>query len=273
MYSVKRMRGIVLVAMAIACAATLAAQTAPQVIQGPGVETFLRDAKIVGMKDIGKGVTLPRKASLELDGVTGAAVFKVVDEKPEHPVNPGGGDLEPEFQDSWRTEVAAYEFDKLVGFGLVPATVERVYEGAHGSMQLWVTSKMDEATRVKNKIRPPDQQAWDNQIATLHLWDAMIYNTDRNAGNILITEDWKVVAIDHSRTFRPFAQLKDGKSLKRFSRAILAKLATLDEAELNQHLSKYLTPFQIRGILKRRDAVEALAKKLVAQQGEAAVLY
>ncbi len=272
MSSVKRMQWIVPIAAAIACAIGLAAQTAPQVIQGPEVEKFLRDATIVSMKDIGKGVTLPRKATLELDGVTGAAAFKVIDDKPEHPVSPGG-DIEPEFQDSWRTEVAAYEFDKLVGFGLVPATVERVYEGAHGSLQLWVTSKMDEATRVKNKIRPPDQQDWDNQVSTLHLWDAIIYNTDRNAGNMLITEDWKIRAIDHSRSFRPFAQLKDAKSVTRFSRAILAKLQTLTEAQLNEHLAEYLTPFQIRGILKRRDAVEALAKKLVAQKGETAVLY
>ncbi len=258
--------------VALAWPIALAGQAAPQVIQGPEVERFLKDAKIVGMKDIGKGVTLPRKATLELDGVSGFAVYKTIDEKPDRPVSPGG-DLEPEFQDSWRTEVAAYELDKMVGFGIVPATVERAYGNDHGSLQLWVTSKMDEATRAKDKIRPPDQQAWDNQVSNLHIWDALIYNTDRNAGNVLITEDWKLRAIDHSRTFRPFSQLKDAKSLTRFSRALLAKMATLNEPDLKAHLDKYLTQYQIRGLLKRRDAITALAKKLVAQKGEAAVLY
>jgi hypothetical protein len=250
----------------------VAGRAPQQVIQGPQVEDFLRHAKIVGMKDIGKGITIPRKATLELNGVTGYAVFKTIDEKPEHPVN-AGGDLEPEFQDSWRTEVAAYEMDKLIGLGFVPATVERAYENATGSLQLWAESKMDEATRVKQKIQPPDKTAWDNQVANLHFWDALIYNTDRQAGNLLITEDWHLRAIDHSRSFRPFAQLKDAKSLTRFSRPILAKLNALTEPVLKEHLAKYLTQFQIGGILKRRDAINALVKKLVAQKGEAAVLF
>jgi len=250
----------------------LTGRAAEQIIQGPQVEDFLLHAKIVGMKDIGKGVTLPRKATLDLNGTTGYAVFKTIDDKPTHPVSPGG-DLEPEFQDSWRTEVAAYEMDKLIHLGMVPATVERQYENATGSLQLWVDSIMDETTRVKQKKDPPDRVAWDNQVANLHLWDNQIYNTDRQADNLLITETWKLVAIDHSRTFRPFGQLKDPKPLTRFSRTLLANLNAVTEPMLKEHLSKYLTPFQISGILKRRDAIEALAKKLVAQKGEAAVLF
>ena len=250
----------------------MASQAPRQVIQGPEVETFLKEGKILGMKDLPTGVTRPKKATLELNGVQGFAVFKTIDEKPEHPVSPGG-DLEPEFQDSWRTEVAAYELDKLAGFGIVPATVERVYNGTTGSLQLWVVYKMDEEARAKQNIIPPDRQAWEDQISTLHLWDAFIYNTDRNAGNVLITEDWQLRAIDHSRTFRPFAQIRDPKSLTRFSRKLLANMATLTHPQLKEHLSAYLTPFQISGLLKRRDAIAALAKKLVAQKGEAAVLY
>jgi hypothetical protein len=264
--------GLVSTVGALALAAGSVRGQAPQVIQGPGPETFLSQAKIVGMVDIPKGVTHPRKATLELNGVTGYAVFKTIDEKPEHPVSPGG-DLEPDFQDSWRTEVAAYELDKLTGFGLVPATVKRSYENQTGSLQLWAASKMDEEKRVKQKIQPPDHVAWDNQVATLHLWDALIYNTDRQAGNLLVTEDWKLIAIDHSRTFRPFAQLKDSKDLTRFPKTILKRLSTLTEPELKSKLDPYLDPFQIRAILKRRDVIEALAKKLVAKNGEAAVLF
>ena len=145
----KRLASMLAWAVVVACSSIGVAGRAPQqVIQGPQVEDFLRQAKIVGMKDIGKGVTIPRKATLDLNGTTGYAVFKTIDEKPEHPVNPGG-DLEPEFQDSWRTEVAAYEMDKLIGLGMVPATVERTYENTPGSLQFWIDSKMDEATRVK----------------------------------------------------------------------------------------------------------------------------
>jgi hypothetical protein len=244
----------------------------PQVIQGPEVENYLLQAKIVGMVDIGKGVTLPRKATLELNGVTGYGVFKTIDEKPQHQVSPGG-DPDPDFQDSWRTEVAAYELDKLIGLGRVPATIKRSYQNETGSLQFWATSKMDEKTRAEKKIQPPDVAAWENEVATLHLWDALIYNVDRQASNLLITEQWKLIAIDHSRTFRPRAQLRDPKSLTRFSKSLLARLTTLTEPALKSKLSPYLDQYQISAILKRRDAIEALAKKLVAQKGEAAVLF
>ncbi len=243
-----------------------------QALQGPEVEAFLKNARIVSAKELGKGITLPLKAELELDGVKGTAVFKSIDDKPNRVVQTDAGP-ELEFQDSWRTEVAAYELDQLIGLGMVPATVERDYRGKPGSLQLWAESMMDEGTRTKKKIAPPNPQEWNNQVATLRIWDALIYNTDRNLGNVLITSDWRIIAIDHSRSFRPFAQLKDPKSLKRFSRSLLARLETLDEATLKAKLDRYLTEFQINGLLKRRDAIEALAKKLVAEQGEAAVLY
>jgi hypothetical protein len=247
---------------------------APQAIQGPEIESFLAHARIVSMKEIGKGITLPRKATLELDGVTRYAVFKTIDDKPNHPVETDAGP-EIAFQDSWRTEVAAYQVDKLIGLGMVPATVERNYRDETGSLQLWVDSVMDEGTRMKKKIQPPDPDDWNNQVANLELWDALIYNTDRNEGNVLITANWRIIAIDHSRSFRPFAQPKNPKSLKRFSRSLLARLATLDEPTLKARLVDpgYLTPYQIQGILKRRDAIFAIEKKLVAQKGEAAVLF
>ena len=42
---------------------------------------------------------------------------------------------------------------------------------------------------------------------------------------------------------------------------------------LKEHLGKYLTPYQIQGLLKRRDAILELSKKLVAEKGAGAVLY
>jgi hypothetical protein len=252
----------------------LAGAPAGQVFQGPEIEAFLAHADITSMKDIGVGVTLPRKATLEQDGVTRYAVFKTIDDKPNHPVETDAG-VEIDFQDSWRTEVAAYELDKLIGLGMVPATVKRTYGGQTGSLQLWVDSIMDENTRIKKKIQPPDPDDWNNQVETVHLWDNLIYNVDRNGGNILITPDWRLVAIDHSRTFRPFGKLRDAKQLTRFSKSLLARLATLDKATLSTHLVApgYLTPFQVDGILKRRDEILDLAKKLVAEKGEAAVLF
>jgi len=248
-----------------------AAAQSPAIFQGNNLEQFLTRAKITGLKDIGDGVTLPKKASLELDGTKESGVFKSIDDYAKTKQLDRG--IELEFQDSWKTEVAAYELDKLLGLGMVPATVERTYNGQKGSLQFWMTSTMSEAQRVQKKLQPPNKYAWEQQIAKVRMFDNLIYNTDRHLNNLLITEDWKIRLIDHSRTFRPFNDLKEPKQLTRFSRSLLEKMETLNEPLLTEHLGKYLTPYQIQGLLKRRDAMIALSKKLVAEQGAGAVLY
>jgi hypothetical protein len=244
---------------------------APQGFQGTGIEEFLTRAKITGLRSIGEGVTLPQRATLELDGVTHYAVFKTIDDYAK--VKQLDRGIELEFQDSWKTEIAAYELDKLLGLGMVPATVERTYSGKKGSLQFWVDSKMSEAERVAKKLQPPRQFEWEEQVARIRMFDNLIYNTDRHLNNLRITEDWKIRLIDHSRTFRPFDQLKDPKLLTRFSRSLLEKMQLLDEPVLKERLGNYLTPYQIRGLLKRRDVMVALSKKLIAEKGSGTVLY
>ena len=70
-----RLAGPALV-LAIASWAAVAAQETAAVYQGEAAETFLTKAKIVKMQSIALGVTAPRKATLELNGVTHQAAFK-----------------------------------------------------------------------------------------------------------------------------------------------------------------------------------------------------
>jgi hypothetical protein len=267
-----------MVMMGLAClvlAALTGIQTSgqgKQAIQGADLEQFLLRAKITGMKDIPEGVTLPKKATLELDGKAHFAVWKTIDEGPVSRKELESG-VELQFQDSWRTEVAAYELDKLIGLGMVPATVERSYGGKRGSLQYWVDSSMTEQTRLQKKLNPPNRVDWENQVAKIRLFDNLIYNTDRHLDNLLITDDWTIRLIDHSRTFRPFNELKNPKTMTTFSRALLARLETLNEPALKEHLGKYLSPYQIQGLLTRRDAILALSKQLAAERGPGAVLY
>jgi len=248
----------------------ISAQT-PQVIQGLSIEEFLKQAKITQLRSIGEGVTLPQKATLEQGGLTQYAVFKTIDDYAK--VKQLDRGIELEFQDSWKTEIAAYELDKMIGLGMVPATVERSFGGKKGSLQFWIDSKMSEAERVDKKLKPPKQFEWDEQVARIRMFDNLVYNTDRHMNNLRITEDWKIRLIDHSRTFRPFDELKEPKQLTRFSRSMLEKMELLTEPMLQEKLGDYLTPYQIRGLLKRRDAMVALSKKLVAEKGAGAVLY
>jgi hypothetical protein len=251
---------------------SIIAQVHSQVIQSPDLEAFLGKAKITRAKEISLGVTLPRKLNLELQGVQHSAAFKSIDEYA--PLKKfADGVQEANFQDSYRTEIAAYEIDKIIGLGMVPTTVGRTFDGHPGSIQFWVDSEMDEGKRIEKKIEPPQPAAWNDQWQKVQLFDNLIYNVDRNRGNILITKDWEIVLIDHSRSFRVWDKLKEPASLTRFSKSLLEGLGRLNEKNLKERTDKVLSNDQRKGLLKRRDLILELAKKAVAERGEAAVLY
>jgi hypothetical protein len=179
-----------------------------------------------------------------------------------------------DFADSWKHEVAAYELDKLIGLGLVPPTVERAFGRTTGSLQLWVDGAMTEADRKQKKVTPPDLKAWNEQMHKVRLLHQLTDNTDaRNIRNVLSDASFRVYAVDSSRAFTVYGDLRSEKDLVRFSRAALEALRALDRPTLDAKLGRWLSGTQIVGLLKRRDAILALAAKRVQEQGEAAVLY
>lgn len=110
-------------------------------------------------------------------------------------------------------------------------------------------------------------------MANVTLFDNLIYNIDRHANNIYITKDWNIILIDHSRSFRSFTELRTESDLRRFSRSILAALEKIDRATLNDKMSRYLDGGQLDALMARREAILARARRLVQEQGEAAVLF
>lgn len=249
-----------------------AQETADQ-YQGPAAEQFLLKARIRQVRPIGEGVTAPQKVTLELDGVTRFAAFKIIDEKKDGFTKVGPGPPEAHFQDSWQTEIPAYTVDRIIGLGWVPATVERRIGTNVGSLQWWVEVMMPEAERLKQKLEPPDAEEWNRRIMKMRMFDQLIYNVDRHANNIQITKDWDLRLIDHSRSFRPFNELREPEKLTRFSKALLSGLEKLEYADVKKQTGRYLTDPQIRSMFKRRDAILALAKAAVAARGEAAVIF
>ena len=247
-------------------------ETAAQ-YQGAAAEEFLKKAKVVRVEPIGIGVTLPEKATLELDGVKHFAAFKTIDEKKLGVTQFGTGPPEVNFQDSWQLEIPAYIVDMTIGLGMVPATIERRVQNKMGSLQWWVTSMMPEAQRAKQKVEPPDKEAWDREVLKMKLFDQLIYNVDRHANNILITQDFQLRLIDHSRSFRAQKALRNPEQLTRFSKALLEGIKRLTYEQLKKQTSRYLIDAQIRTVIQRRDAILELAAKLVAEKGEAAIIY
>lgn len=270
-------RAAFLLYLTLTVAGSLLVFSAPaeQVIQGPEVEQFLKKARFVAKEPLGSGVTASLKVTLELDGRKEFGVLKIVDQKRPGAQLNAKGEMEIDFQDSWRTEVAAYELDKLLGLGMVPATIERMspYEGKPASLQLWVQASMSEAKRRERAIIPPDPERWADQLTAMNTFDALIYNTDRHPDNLLITDSFDVRLIDHSRSFRPNAELRNKDDLMRFSRSLVTKLEKLDKSAVNKKLGDYLTLTQIEGLMKRRDLLLDHIKELTKRLGERAILY
>jgi hypothetical protein len=241
-------------------------------LQSTEIERFLTESPIRLGKTLG-GVTRSRQAILELDGVTRYAVWKTIDEKRTGVTSLGRAGSEINFQDTWKTEIPAYELDKLIGLNMVPAAVARTYQNKQGALIAWVDLGMSEGERVKKQLAPPNAAAWSQNMANVQLFDNLIYNIDRHANNIWITKDWDIILIDHSRSFRAFNNLRTESELRRFSKSLLAALGKLDRATLDKKMSKYLEGAQIGALLARRDAILARARRLAEEQGEAAVLF
>ena len=241
-------------------------------LQSPETERFLAEASIRLGETLG-GVTRSRKATLDLNGVSHFAVWKTIDDNRKGVTNLGRGGYEINFRDTWKNEVPAYELDKLLGLGMVPVAISRTYRNTEGALIAWVDLGMSEADRLKQQLPPPNPADWSQKMANVQLFDNLIYNIDRHSNNIWITKDWNVILIDHSRAFRSFNQLRAENELRRFSKSLLAALEKLDRDSFQKKVSKYLDGPQIDSLFARRDAILARARRLVKEQGEAAVLF
>src|SRR6185436_14063857 len=98
-------------------------------------------------------------------------------------------------------------------------SVERVAAGKRAAFTWWVDNvAMVETERLSKNIVPPDKESWDRQRAIADTFDQLIYNVDRNSGNLVITKDWKLVLIDHTRAFAPNPRLMERENFQRCSR-------------------------------------------------------
>jgi hypothetical protein len=237
------------------------------------ITNFLLNAKIVGGKRAGKGITSPWRLTLTDGTVTHDAAFQTVD---EHKMKNefADGTVELNFVDSYAYDLAAYEIAKLVGLGnMMPVTVQRKWQAQTGALSWWVPTKMDEGERLKKKIQPPPEVNWNDQMHRMRVFTALVYDTDRNLTNVLIDNDWKLWMIDFTRAFRLSAKLVNEKDLVRGDRGLLAKIKVLDGDDVARVTKDYLKKSEIEGVMKRRDLIIKHFDDLVAAKGEKDVLY
>lgn len=185
---------------------------------------------------------------------------------------------------NYRLNVAAYEFGKALGLPLVVPAVARTVNGRPASVTWWVDDVlMDEVSRRKAQLRPPDADIWDRQMQAVRVFDELVANAYRDVSpasysstvwdNLLITRQWTIRLIDHTRTFGTSRQLEHPESLTRCDRTMLVRLRGMNAGLLKQTLGKLLRPDQLEALEARRTAVLAHFDQLIVRSGEAAVLY
>ena len=242
-----------------------------QVLTCTEMEEFLRLGKIVAQKSIPKGVTLPQRATLEYKGMKHDAAIQTVDiSRVEFKT---ALITELNFRDSWKYNVAGYELAKILELNMVPPYVERRVGGHDASLSWWVDDTMMELDRMHRKLDAPDVEAWNKQMYAVRVWHELIYDTDPNLTNLLITKDWKLWIIDSTRAFRLLKELRGPKNLVQCDRRLLAKLRSLDRDMLTEKLSRWLTKSEIDGLVARAARIVNFFDKEAAAKGEGAVLY
>ncbi|HSL21055.1 MAG TPA: hypothetical protein VK886_05930 [Vicinamibacterales bacterium] len=230
------------------------------------VEQFLKTARVGKTRTTGKGITASTRATLSDGALTHDAHIQTIDERKG--VFESRDGVEFNFRDSWVFNVAAYRLDRLLGLNLVPVSVSRRWRAAPGAFTWWVDDvMMDEGERLKKGLRSPDSARWNRQMQMVRLFDQLIANTDRNIGNVLITSDWRIWAIDHTRAFRTQKTLKSPKNITSCDRQVFERLKQLDQPTIEREMGEMLSPDEINALLARRDAI--LAR--LAELGPAAI--
>jgi hypothetical protein len=241
-------------------------------------EDFLKTAKVVDQEQLTGplAVTNPWILTLEKDGVQHKAVWKNI-----------LGERIGGFKETWKGEIAAYRLDRLLGLNMVPVTVEREFRGDRGSCQLWVEGWNTLETILKKKLNPPGIKAmyFARNLCLQRAFDNLIYNVDRHQRNYLIMEDWRMILIDHSRSFGTSKKAcsdliydekyKEGPQfiMATLPRAFFEALKALTPESVRTAVGEYLTDKEISCLMSRRDLIVAWVNKRIADQGEAKVLY
>ncbi len=237
------------------------------------MKEFLLRAQVTASRRSSVGITGSWRLTLSDGALAHDAGFQPVNER-KASQQLDNGRTELNFVDSYHYNIAAYELAKLLGMSdVIPVYVEREWNRQTGSISWWINVMMTEGERLQKKVAPPNPDAWNKQMYNLRVFDQLVYDTDPNVGQFLITADWKIWRNDFSRAFRLSRDLQSAKDLPMCGRELLAKLRALNRDEVLAKTRPHLTNGEINSMMARRDKLVAHFDQLVAQQGAVKVLF
>ena len=252
---------------------------ADEVAQREPWEKFLLTAAIVKAERIGEGVTHPWKFILAEGNIEKRAAWK-----------------DATGLQNWKYEIAAYRLDKLLGLNMLPPTVEREFKGRRGAVILWVDSKTsllklaednEMARKEGRKEEPPlvFKESVDRGKYITRIWDCLIANEDRTQENVLYSDDWRTLLIDHSFAFRSSDEYTnrlvygrngiktyesgDPVLIKQAPRELVDRIRALDVEAVRTAVGPYLTMPEIRSVLARKKLLVAEIEEMAKLIGEA----
>jgi uncharacterized repeat protein (TIGR03843 family) len=144
-------------------------------------------------------------------------------------------------------EYAAYRLSELANFNLVPTTVLREGPFGSGMVQEWI--EIDEELDVVDF-----GQSNDPQLRKLALFDAIINNTDRKFGHLLVDHDGKLRGCDHGVCFHQENKLRTVLwqfAGEQFTAEEIELLNKVNKLDLDSSFAELLTSAEISALSGR----------------------
>jgi hypothetical protein len=169
---------------------------------------------------------------------------------------------------------------------MVPPTVERRFQGKRGSCQFYVENTPTFREVQAEKKKKPSYKIYPFNLALYkqRAFDNLLANSDRHLNQFLITDDWRMILIDHSRSFPTTKKStkkliydekhREGPRLmSQLPRTLVAKLREMNQEVIRAVVGEYLTDKEIEAVLARRDLIIQWIDKRIKEKGEDEVLY
>jgi hypothetical protein len=149
-------------------------------------------------------------------------------------------------------EYCAYLISEIGQFDLVPATILREGPFGLGMVQRWIEINSDKDVVEYGRGNDP-------QLRKMAIFDAIINNTDRKYGHLLIDQQDHLYGCDHGVTFHEMNKLRTvlwqftNESFTPIESEFISKCLATD---LESLLKNYLTAGELSALIKRLDKLK-----------------